>query len=188
MGAVVTDIGLGVKVIEFDYFEDFRGYYSESYSKRTFKNLKIDIDFVQDSHSYSIKKGTIRGIHFQKAPYAQTKLVRCTNGRVLDFAVDLRKDSSTYKQWVSVELSKENRKQVLIPRGFGHAFITLTDDCEVLYKVDNLYYPKEDRAIKFDDPEIGIEWGTKSPIISEKDKHAPLLSESDNNMMVGNLL
>ncbi len=188
MGARVTEIGLGVKLIEFDYFEDYRGYYSESYSKRTFEELGIAVDFVQDNHSYSIKKGTIRGIHFQNAPYEQAKLIRCTNGIVLDFAVDLRKDSPTYKKWVSIELSKENRKQVLIPRGFGHAFITLTDDCEVLYKVDNLYYPEADRAIKFDDPEIGIEWQTDKPIISEKDRHAPSLAESDNNMMIGNWL
>lgn len=188
MGAKITDIGLGVMVIEFDYYEDFRGYYSESYSKRTFENMGINIEFVQDSHSYSMKKGTIRGIHYQKAPYAQAKLVRCISGKVLDFAVDLRMDSPTYKKWVSVELSKENRKQILIPRGFGHAFITLTDDCEVLYKVDNLYFPNYDRSIKFDDHEIGIEWGTKTPILSEKDKKAPFLSESDNNMKVGNLL
>lgn len=181
MGAKIEDIGLGVKVIQPDYFEDYRGYYCETYSQRTMKSLGIDMVFVQDNHSYSIKKGTIRGIHFQNNPVPQAKLVRCTNGKVMDYAVDLRRDSPTYKQWVCVELSKENRKQILIPSGFGHAFITLTDDCEVLYKVDGLYEPKLDRSIKWDDPEINIPWGITDPIVSQKDIKAPYLKDSDCN-------
>lgn len=181
MGAKITDIGLGVKVIEPDYFEDHRGYYSEVYSERTMKNLGIDIIFRQDNHSYSKLKGTIRGIHFQNNPIPQTKLVRCTNGKIMDYAVDLRKDSPTYKQYVSIELSKENRKQVLIPTGFGHAFETLTDDCEVLYKVDGLYDSNLDRAIKYNDTSIGIKWKTKTPILSKKDIDAPSLEQSDCN-------
>ena len=181
MGAKITELGLGVKIIEPDYFEDFRGYYCETYSKKTLEQLGIIIEFVQDNHSYSLKKGTIRGIHFQNNPKPQVKLVRCVTGRVMDYAVDLRKDSPTYKQWVCIELSKENRKQILIPHGFGHAFITLTDDCEVLYKVDNFYDPKLDRAIRWDDPEINIPWNIKEPIVSKKDIIAPNLKDSDVN-------
>ena len=181
MGAKIFDVGLGVKVIEPDYFEDYRGYYCEVYSKRTLQNLGLKIDFVQDNHSYSMRKGTIRGIHFQNNPVPQAKLVRCTSGRVMDYAIDLRKDSPTFKQWVSVELSKENRKQILIPSGFGHAFITLTDECEVLYKVDGLYEPKLDRSIRWDDPEINIPWNCDNPIVSQKDINAPFLEKSDCN-------
>lgn len=136
----ITELSLdGIKIIEPTYFEDFRGYYCETYSSRTMSEYGLNYVFVQDSHSFSLKKGTIRGIHFQKNPKAQTKLVRCTRGRVMDFAVDLRQNSPTFKQWVSVELSADNRKQILIPKGFGHAFITLEDNCEVQYKVDELY-------------------------------------------------
>lgn len=182
MGGKITDIGLGVKVYVPDYYEDYRGYYCENYSKRTLESLGIFIDFVQDNHSYSIKKGTIRGIHYQNYPVPQTKLVRCTSGKVMDYAVDLRKNSPTYKKWVSVELTKENRKQILIPIGFGHAFITLTDECEVLYKVDGLYEHSLDRAIKWDDPEIGIQWECENPIVSKKDIDAPYLKDSDCNL------
>lgn len=181
MGAKITELGMGVKIIEPDYFEDYRGYYCETYSKRTLANLGINLEFVQDNHSYSIKKGTIRGIHFQNNPVPQAKLVRCTSGKVMDYAVDLRKDSPTYKKWVCVELSKENRKQILIPSGFGHAFITLVDECEVLYKVDGLYEPKLDRSIKWDDPEIAIPWNCDNPIVSQKDIKAPYLKDSDCN-------
>ena len=184
MGAKISELGLGVKIIEPDYFEDFRGYYCETYSKRTFESIGIKYNFVQDNHSFSLKKGIIRGIHFQNNPYPQVKLVRCVAGKVLDFAVDLRFDSPTFKKWVSVELSKENRKQILIPSGFGHAFITLTDSCEVLYKVDNLYEPSLDRAIRYDDPDININWGIEHPIISIKDTKAPYLKDSDCNFSI----
>lgn len=185
MGIKVSELGLGVLIIEPDYFEDYRGYYSESYSKRTFAEHNIHIEFNQDNHSYSIKKGTIRGIHFQNNPMAQTKLVRCTNGRVMDYAVDLRKGSPTYKKWVSVELSKDNRKQILIPAGFGHAFETLEDDSEVLYKVDNFYDKALDRSIKWDDKDIALTWYTKDPILSKKDLVSPTLNESDVNFKYG---
>lgn len=181
MGIKVKDIGLGVLIIEADYYEDYRGYYSESYSKRTFIENNMNFEFIQDNHSYSSKKGTIRGIHFQNNPMAQTKLVRCTNGKVIDYAIDLRNGSPTYKEWVSVELSKENRKQILIPKGFGHAFETLEDDTEVLYKVDNFYESSLDRSIKWNDDEIKINWVTKEPILSKKDINAPKLAHSDVN-------
>lgn len=184
MGIKVTEIGLGVKIIEPDYYEDYRGYYCEVYSKRSFEEMGIFIDFLQDNHSYSISKGTIRGIHFQNNPVPQSKLVRCTNGKVMDYAVDLRKNSPTFKKWVCVELSKENRRQILIPSGFGHGFITLVDNCEVLYKVDGFYEPKLDRSIKWDDPEIAIPWGCEDPIVSVKDINAPLLRTSDLNFSV----
>lgn len=183
MGIKVSELGLGVLVIEPDYFEDYRGYYSESYSKRAFVGHNIHIEFNQDNHSYSIKKGTIRGIHFQNDPMAQTKLVRCTNGRIIDYAVDLRKGSPTYKEWISVELSKENRKQILIPAGFGHAFETLEDDTEVLYKVDSFYSKALDRSIKWNDIDINITWHIKNPILSEKDLISPTLKESDVNFL-----
>jgi len=170
-----------VKIIEPDVFGDDRGWFFESYSKNKLKDLGIDINFVQDNHSYSSKKGTLRGLHFQNNPMAQTKLIRCTRGSVLDIAVDLRKDSQTYKNWVAVELSAENKKQIFIPKGFGHGFLTLTDDVEFQYKVDQYYSKEHDRSIKFNDPEIGVDWKIKDPIISEKDKNAPLLKDSDVN-------
>jgi dTDP-4-dehydrorhamnose 3,5-epimerase len=181
----ITELELpGVRVLEPKYFEDFRGYYCETYSSRTLREFGIDTVFKQDNHSLSLKKGTLRGIHFQINPKPQIKLVRCTRGRVTDFVVDLRRDSPDFKKWIQIELSEENRKQIWIPVGFGHAFLTLTDDCEVLYKVDEWYYPEYDRAIAWDDPEIGIDWDTDAPILSEKDRNAPQLADSDVNFSV----
>ena len=178
----ILDLPLeGVKLIEPTYFEDYRGYYCETYSARTMSEYGLDFIFVQDNHVYSAKKGVIRGIHFQNNPKAQTKLVRCTKGIVMDYAVDLRKKSSTFKKWISVELSAENRKQLLIPKGFGHVVVSLVDDCEIQYKVDELYYPEYDRAIAWDDPDIAIDWSGICPILSEKDKAAPFLKDSDVN-------
>ena len=135
-------------------------------------------DFVQDNHSLSTVKGTLRGIHFQKGDKSQAKLVRVVTGAVLDVAVDLRHDSPTYKQWVGVELSAENKKQLLIPRGFGHGFVTLTDHVEFLYKADNYYAPEADGGIRWNDPDIGVEWGITDPILSEKDKKNPFLKDA----------
>ena len=160
-------------------FGDHRGWFYESYSK--VKLPELDCDFVQDNHSYTQKKGTFRGVHFQNNPVAQGKLVRCVRGAVLDVAVDLRRDSPTYKEWIMVELSADNKKMLFLPRGFGHAFVTLTDDVEFLYKADNYYAPKYDRSIRWDDPELGIVWGVKDPILSEKDTNAPFLKDSDIN-------
>jgi dTDP-4-dehydrorhamnose reductase/dTDP-4-dehydrorhamnose 3,5-epimerase len=168
-----------VLILEPNVFGDHRGWFTETYSKTKFRELGIDIEFVQDNHSMSAQKGTLRGLHFQTNPKAQTKLVRCTKGKILDVAVDLRKGSSTYKKWVGVELSEDNKKQLLIPRGFAHGFLTLTDDVEVQYKVDEYYAPECDRSIRFDDPEIGVDWGIEDPILSEKDLKAPLLKDSD---------
>ncbi len=162
-------------------FEDFRGYYMESYSKRTMEKFGINTVFVQDNHLLSLKKYTIRGIHFQNAPRAQAKLLRCTRGKILDIAVDLRKKSPTYKKYVSIELDAEKKQQIFIPKGFGHVCMSLVDDTEVQYKVDELYYPEFDRAIAWNDPDIGIDWGNITPVVSQKDKDAPFLKDSDIN-------
>ena len=175
----------GVKIIVPAYFEDYRGYYCETYSVRTMEREGMDFRFVQDNHSMTLKKGTIRGIHFQNNPVPQIKLVRCTRGRVMDVVVDLRRDSPTFKKWLSVELSEENRKQILIPSGYGHGFLTLADHCEIQYKVTGLYEPTLDRAIAWNDPEIGIDWGISAPIVSVKDTKAPKLRDSDVNLTVG---
>lgn len=171
----------GVYIIEPQVFGDHRGWFMESWSQKKMSDYGFDIGFVQDNQSYTAKKGTLRGIHFQQYPMSQSKLVRVVRGSVMDVAVDLRKDSSTYKQWVAVELSAENMRQLLIPQGFGHAFLTLTDDVEFVYKCDNLYCKDLDRNIRFDDPEIGIEWGIDDPILSDKDASAPYLKDSDCN-------
>lgn len=178
MNIIKTEID-DVLILEPRVFGDHRGWFTETYSKTKFQELGINIEFVQDNHSMSAQKGTLRGLHFQTSPKAQTKLVRCTKGRILDVAVDLRKGSSTYKRWVAVELSESNKKQLLVPKGFAHGFLTLTDDVEVQYKVDEFYAPKCDRSIRFDDPEIGVDWGNEDPILSEKDLKAPLLKDSD---------
>lgn len=180
MNLIKTELE-GVYILEPKVFGDNRGWFMESYSKKVFKEIGLDITFVQDNHSYSALKGTLRGLHFQNNPMAQTKLVRCTRGKILDVAVDLRKGSPTYKKWVAVELSDENKRQLLIPKGFAHGFITLTDNVEVQYKVDEYYSKEHDRSIRFDDPEIGVNWGIDTPILSEKDKSAPLLKNSDCN-------
>ena len=169
----------GVVIIEPDVFGDNRGFFMESWNKKKLEEAGLFYDFVQDNHSKSTVKGTLRGIHFQKGDKAQAKLVRCVKGAVLDVAVDLRKNSSTFKQWVSVELSAENKKQLLIPRGFGHGFVTLTNDVEFLYKADNYYAPEADAGIRWNDPDIAVDWGVEKPILSEKDKKNPFLKDCD---------
>lgn len=166
-------------ILEPKVFGDNRGWFVESWSKQAFSELGLDYSFVQDNHSYSAAKGVLRGLHYQKGDAAQAKLVRCTRGAVLDVAVDMRRSSPTYKQWEAVELSAENFRQLLVPRGFLHGFLTLTEDVEFLYKVDNYYNKEADRGIRWNDPELGIDWGITDPILSDKDKHSPYLHESD---------
>ena len=166
-------------MIEPQVFGDNRGWFMESWSQKKMEEVGLFYNFVQDSHSFSEKKGTLRGLHFQKGSSSQAKLVRCVRGAVFDVAVDLRKNSKTYKKWVGCILSEENKKQFLIPRGFAHGFLTLTDNVEFVYKADNYYDPQADRNIIWNDEEINIEWGIENPILSEKDKKAPKLSESD---------
>lgn len=168
----------GVVVIEPAVFGDHRGFFMESWSQRALEDAGLFYNFVQDNHSSSSAKGTLRGIHFQRGEKAQAKLVRCVKGSVLDIAVDLRPSSPTYKKWVAVELSAENKKQLLIPRGFGHGFVTLTDEVEFLYKADNYYAPEADGGIRWNDPELAVEWGVAEPILSQKDANAPLLKDA----------
>lgn len=168
----------GVYIIEPAVFGDDRGFFMESWSKREFERAGLYYDFVQDNHSLSTAKGTLRGIHFQCGDKAQAKLVRCVSGAVLDVAVDLRPDSATYKKWLAVELSGENKRQLLIPRGFGHAFLTLTDHVEFLYKADNPYAPEAEGGIRWNDPELNIDWGIDRPILSDKDKANPWLKDA----------
>lgn len=167
----------GVVIIEPDVFGDHRGFFMESWSQKKMEEAGLFYNFVQDNHSMSSVKGTLRGIHFQKCDKAQAKLVRCVRGAVLDVAVDLRHDSPTYKQWEAVVLSEENKKQLLIPRGFGHGFVTLTDEVEFLYKADNYYAPEAEGGIRWDDPDIGIDWGIVNPILSDKDNENPYLKD-----------
>lgn len=170
-----------VKIVEPDVFGDNRGWFMESYSYKKYKDLGIDAVFIQDNRSRTEKKGTLRGLHFQTAPMAQSKLLFCTKGAIMDVAVDLRKNSPTYLKWISVELTEDNKKQIFIPKGFAHGFVTLTDNVEVMYKVDEYYSPENDRSIRFDDPQIAVSWGVTDPILSAKDRNAPLLKDSDVN-------
>lgn len=176
MNYIATEIK-DVFIVEPKVFGDHRGFFMESWSKRDMEEHNLFYDFVQDNHSFSMMKGTLRGIHFQRGAASQAKLVRCVRGAVLDVAVDLRKSSSTYKKWVAVELSEVNKRMFLIPRGCGHGFLTLTDNVEFLYKADNFYSPENDGGIRWNDPEININWGVDSPILSEKDMQAPFLSQ-----------
>jgi dTDP-4-dehydrorhamnose reductase/dTDP-4-dehydrorhamnose 3,5-epimerase len=169
----------GVVIVEPKVYGDQRGWFSETYSKKLFQDNEMSFEFIQDNHSMSSQIGTLRGLHFQNSPKAQTKLVRCTRGKILDVAVDIRKGSPFYCQWVAVELSDENHLQLLVPKGFAHGFLTLTDNVEVQYKVDEYYSPESDRSIRFDDPAIGVQWGIESPILSAKDSNAPLLADCD---------
>lgn len=170
----------GVYIIEPKVFGDHRGWFEETWSKRSFEEMGLFYDFVQDNHSFSAKKSTLRGLHFQKGEYSQAKLVRCVRGSILDVAVDLRHDSPTYKKWVSVELSAENHRELMIPRGFAHGFVTLTEDVEFLYRVDNFYAPEHEASIRYDDPEIGVDWGFvdgEVPVLAAKDEAAPFLKD-----------
>ena len=170
-------------IVEPNVFGDNRGWFSESYNEAVFTKSGINIKFVQDNHSYSAQKGVLRGLHFQNNPFAQTKLVRCTRGRIWDVAVDLRKSSPTYMQWFGLELSADNHKMLLVPQGFAHGFVTLENDSEVQYKVDNIYDKASDRSIKYNDPTIGINWTLTDVILSDKDLKAPLLKDSDVNFI-----
>jgi len=170
-------------ILEPTLFTDTRGYFMETWSASMLEQLGITWQFVQDNQSFTANKGTLRGLHFQNDPMAQCKLTRVIHGAVLDVAVDLRRGSPYYLKWVGVELSAENKLQLFIPRGFAHGFLTLTDEVEFVYKVDRYYSKEHDRSIRFDDPLIGIDWGITTPILSDKDQAAPLLSDSDCNFV-----
>ncbi len=159
-------------------FGDNRGFFMETWSKAEFEAHGLFYDFVQDNQSSSTVKGTLRGIHFQRGDKAQSKLVRCVRGAVLDVAVDLRPSSPTYGQWDAVELSEENKRQILIPRGFGHGFVTLTDHVDFLYRADNPYAPDADAGILWNDSDLAIDWEIENPILSEKDRRNPRLRDT----------
>ena len=175
MNVIETTLA-GVLILEPKVFGDARGWFMESWSKKKMEDAGIFVDFVQDNHSFSAEKGTLRGLHYQLNPMAQAKLLRLSRGTIFDVAVDIRRGSPTYAKWVGIELSAENHRQLFIPRGFAHGFITLTDDVEVQYKADNLYAPDCDGNIRWNDPEIGVQWPLAPTVLSDKDANAPLLA------------
>ena len=168
-----------VVLIKTRRFGDSRGWFSETFVDHRWRDQGVDAQFVQDNHSYSASAGTIRGIHFQTPPHAQAKLVRCIRGRIMDYAVDLRAQSPTFGKHVAAELSADNGDQLFVPVGFGHAFITLEPDCEVIYKVSDYFAPDCDCGIRWDCPDVGIKWPLQGnqPSLSAKDGKLPLLSE-----------
>ena len=175
----IEETGLaGLKILSPRRFGDARGFFSESWNRRVLAEQGLDAEFVQDNHSLSTRVNTVRGLHYQAPPHAQTKLVRCGRGRLFDVAVDVRRGSPTYGKWFGTELSFENGRQLLIPAGFLHGFATREADTEIIYKCTAYYQATADGAIRFDDPDIGIDWGLSGdPILSEKDSAAPLLRD-----------
>jgi dTDP-4-dehydrorhamnose 3,5-epimerase len=168
-----------VKVIKPKKHGDHRGFFSEVYNKSIFSEHGIDLDFIQDNQSYSAQAGTLRGLHYQGGEFAQDKLVRCVRGRILDVAVDIRKGSPTFGKWVSAEISAEEWNQILVPVGFAHAILTLVPDTEIIYKVTNYYAPTHDFGIRWNDPDLGIDWGMAESdvVLSDKDKVQPLFKD-----------
>ena len=175
---ILTTALPGVLILEPARYADARGFFSESWNRRRLADHGVEVDFVQDNHSLSIAAGTLRGLHFQTPPHKQAKLVRCGRGALFDVAVDIRHGSPTFGQWVGVELSFENGRQLLIPEGFLHGFVTRVPETEIVYKCSDYYAPDCDAAVRFDDPDLGIDWGlTAPPILSEKDAAAPRLRD-----------
>ena len=165
---------------------DNRGFFAETYSRRKYSELGIDVEFVQDNYSLSRQVGTLRGLHFQAPPHAQAKLVRCGRGAIFDVAVDIRRGSPTYGQWEGYELSAENGHQLYVPVGFAHGFVTLEPDSEIVYKCSDYYAPETEGAVLWNDPKIGINWVLAAdPIISDKDATAPLLSDIGSPFIFG---
>lgn len=188
MKVIKTDIE-DILIVEPDVHGDHRGYFVETYNKKRYDENGIKADFVQDNMSFSAQKGTLRGLHFQNPPYAQAKLVSVSKGAVIDVAVDIRKGSPTFLKHVAVELSEENHRQLFIPRGFAHAFVTMTENVEFRYKCDNLYNKDSEGGIRYDDPTIAIPWEDIlkgiEPILSEKDKNGKGINEMDNQFVYG---
>ncbi|MFB6199695.1 MAG: dTDP-4-dehydrorhamnose 3,5-epimerase [Candidatus Nanohaloarchaea archaeon] len=173
----------GVIIVKPQVFEDERGFFLETYVEEDFREAGIEAEFVQDNHSRS-EEGVLRGLHYQKGEHAQAKLVRCTKGKILDVAVDLRKDSDTFGEHVKVELSKENKKMLFVPRGFAHGFLTLEGPAEVQYKVDNDYAPDQEAGIIWNDPELDIYWPVENPKLPEKDQEWPNLEKAKENNLL----
>jgi len=164
----------GLILVKPKIFTDARGFFMEIYKKSDFEKAGIKVNFVQDNHSRSTKN-VLRGLHYQKPPYEQAKLVRCIKGKIFDVAVDIRKNSSTYTKWVGVELSEENSYMFYIPEGFAHGFLVLSDEAEIIYKCSCEYKPEYDSGIKYNDPVININWPVSNPILSPKDFNLPTL-------------
>lgn len=177
----------GVYIIDTKVYGDHRGYFMETYKEKDFKAAGLDYTFVQDNQSSS-RRGVLRGLHFQKT-HPQAKLVRVLKGEVFDVAVDLRKDSKTYGQWVGVLLSEDNRKQLMIPRGFAHGFVVVSDNAEFAYKCDEFYHPEDEGGLIYNDSDIAIDWPDVGEVIlSEKDLKNPTLAESKIEFLTGGLL
>lgn len=167
----------GAFVIEPDIFGDNRGFFLETYNRQAFMGGGIDAAFIQDNYSFSRDKGVLRGLHFQKPPHAQSKLVMVMSGKIFDVIVDLRKDSASYGRWISVEISNDPFRMLYVPRGFAHGFCTCTENTHVMYKVDALYNPAADSGVRWDDPELNIPWPVTEPILSKKDGLLPNLKD-----------
>lgn len=177
----IHPLGLeGVLEINPARIRDERGFFSETFNGNDLADAGIEQSFVQDNHSYSARRGVLRGLHYQLPPRAQDKLVRVARGVILDVVVDIRKSSPSFGQWLALEISAEKWNQILVPKGFAHGFITLVDETEVIYKVSDYHSPSHERSIRFDDPAIGIEWPLVLPdiLLSDKDRRAPLLGEA----------
>jgi len=168
----------GAFLIDLDRIGDDRGFFARALCAEEFAEHGLKMDIVQANVSYSAERGTLRGLHYQEAPHAEVKMVRCLRGRIFDVMVDVRPDSSTYLQWVGVELSDVNRRMAYVPEGFAHGFLTLTEDCEVFYPVTAAYTPGAERGLRYDDPARGIEWPAKVRVVSEKDRAWSLLAPS----------
>lgn len=163
----------GAFIIDLKKIEDDRGFFARTFCFNEFKDNGIEFEVRQANTSLSAKKGTLRGMHFQKSPYEEDKLVRCTKGALFDVIIDLRKDSPTYKQWIGVELTEKNHRALLVPKGFAHGFLTLEDDTEANYLVSQFYTPGAESGIRYNDPQFGIEWPIKPTEVSEKDANHP---------------
>ena len=163
----------GAYIIDIEKRTDDRGFFARAWCQNEFEAQGLVARVVQTNLSYNIRKGTLRGMHYQVAPYAETKLVRCTKGGIYDVIIDLRPDSSTYKQWVGVELTGDNYRMLFVPEGFAHGFQTLADDVEVTYQVSQFYTPGAEGGIRYDDPTFGIEWPLPVQVISDKDQSWP---------------
>lgn len=168
----------GAFIIDLKKIEDDRGFFARTFCLNELKENGIDFEVRQANTSLSTKKGTLRGMHFQNSPYEEDKLVRCTKGALFDVIIDLRKDSPTYKQWIGVELTEKNHRALLVPKGFGHGFLTLEDNTEANYLVSQFYTPGAEAGIRYNDPQFGIEWPIEPVVISEKDANHPDYEET----------
>lgn len=178
----VTPLKLkGASLLEPVVHGDNRGFFMESYNEEIMHKLGVNYNFIQDNQSLSAEVGVLRGLHYQLNPKAQTKLIRVLTGAIYDVIVDIRRNSPTFGQWVGVILSEYNKRQLLVPKGFAHGFCTLVPNTQVLYKVDEYYSPENDRGILWNDPALGIDWPTSTPVLSDKDQHHPVLKDAELN-------